>query len=172
MRVLLVEDERRIASDVSRALEASGYVVETVSDGEEAWFRGDTEDYGVVILDLGLPGMDGLAVLKRWRANGRRMPVLDLDRPRKLGRAGRRDRCRRRRLPAEAVPDGGIAGAAALDRAALRRARLVGHHGRRHQARRAADEGERARRADRALGARVPARRLSASAPWPGRVAA
>jgi DNA-binding response OmpR family regulator len=60
MRALLVEDERRIALDISRA------------------FRGDTEDYGVVILDLGLPGMDGLAVLKRWRANGRRMPVLIL----------------------------------------------------------------------------------------------
>jgi len=58
MRALLVEDERRIALDISRALEASGY--------------------GVVILDLGLPGMDGLAVLKRWRANGRRMPVLIL----------------------------------------------------------------------------------------------
>jgi DNA-binding response OmpR family regulator len=78
MRVLLVEDDRRIASDARRALEASGYVVETVSDGEEAWFRGDTEDYGAVILDLGLPGMDGLAVLKRWRANGRHMPVLVL----------------------------------------------------------------------------------------------
>ncbi|MGD9669863.1 MAG: response regulator transcription factor [Hyphomicrobiaceae bacterium] len=78
MRVLLVEDDRRIASDVARALEASGYVVETVSDGEEAWFRGDTEDYGAVILDLGLPGMDGLSVLKRWRANGRHVPVLIL----------------------------------------------------------------------------------------------
>ena len=78
MRVLVVEDDRRIASDISRALEASGYVVEAVSDGEDAWFRGDTEDYGVVILDLGLPGMDGLAVLKRWRANGRRTPVLIL----------------------------------------------------------------------------------------------
>ena len=78
MRVLLVEDDRRIASDVAHALEASGYLVETASDGEEAWFRGDTEDYGVIILDLGLPGMDGLAVLKRWRANGRRMPVIIL----------------------------------------------------------------------------------------------
>jgi DNA-binding response OmpR family regulator len=78
MRVLVVEDDRRIASDVARALEASGYVVETVGEGEEAWFRGDTEDYGAVILDLGLPGMDGLAVLKRWRANGRHMPVLIL----------------------------------------------------------------------------------------------
>jgi two-component system OmpR family response regulator len=78
MRVLLVEDDRRIASDARRALEAAGYVVDTVSDGEEAWFRGDTEDYGAIILDLGLPGMDGLAVLKRWRANDRRTPVLVL----------------------------------------------------------------------------------------------
>ena len=78
MRILLVEDDRRIAADVARALEASGYVVEIVGDGEEAWFRGDTEDYGAVILDLGLPRMDGLAVLKRWRANGRQMPVLIL----------------------------------------------------------------------------------------------
>ncbi len=78
MRVLLVENDRRIGADVERALKASGYVVETVRDGEDAWFRGDTEDYGAVILDLGLPGMDGLAVLKRWRANGRHMPVLIL----------------------------------------------------------------------------------------------
>ncbi|MCC6947806.1 MAG: response regulator transcription factor [Bradyrhizobiaceae bacterium] len=78
MRVLLAEDDPRIASDIARALEASGYVVETVSDGEEAWFRGDTEDYGAVILDLGLPRMDGLAVLKRWRANDRHLPVLIL----------------------------------------------------------------------------------------------
>ena len=53
-------------------------MVETARDGEEAWFRGDTEDYGAVILDLGLPGMDGLAVLKRWRPNGRTTPVLIL----------------------------------------------------------------------------------------------
>jgi DNA-binding response OmpR family regulator len=78
MRVLVVEDDQRIASDVSRTLEASGYVVETVANGEDAWFLGDTEDYGAVILDLGLPGMDGLAVLKRWRANGRHVPVLIL----------------------------------------------------------------------------------------------
>jgi two-component system, OmpR family, response regulator len=78
MRVLLVEDDRRIAADISRTLTASGYVVETVGDGEEAWFRGDTEDYGAVVLDLGLTKMDGLSVLKRWRASGRRMPVLIL----------------------------------------------------------------------------------------------
>src|SRR5512144_1756215 len=78
MRVLLVEDDRRIAADIARALTASGYVVETVGDGEEAWFRGDTEDYGAIVLDLGLPKMDGLSVLKRWRANGRNIPVLIL----------------------------------------------------------------------------------------------
>jgi DNA-binding response OmpR family regulator len=78
MRLLLVEDDRRIAADIEGALKAAGYVVETVRDGEEAWFKGDTEDYGAVVLDLGLPGMDGLAVLKRWRANGRHMPVLIL----------------------------------------------------------------------------------------------
>ena len=78
MRVLLVEDDRRIASDIERALGAAGYVAETVRDGEEAWFRGDTEDYAAIILDLGLPRMDGLSVLKRCRANGRRTPVLVL----------------------------------------------------------------------------------------------
>lgn len=78
MRVLLVEDDRRIAADVEAALKAAGYVVEVVRDGEEAWFRGDTEDYGAIVLDLGLPGMDGLAVLKRWRANQRATPVLVL----------------------------------------------------------------------------------------------
>ena len=78
MRVLVVEDDRRIAAEVARALEAAGYVVEIVRDGEEAWFRGDTEDYGAIVLDLGLPGMDGLSVLKRWRANNRHTPVLIL----------------------------------------------------------------------------------------------
>jgi len=78
MRLLLVEDDRRIAADVKAALEAAGYVVEVARDGEDAWFKGDTEDYGAIVLDLGLPGMDGLSVLKRWRANGRQTPVLVL----------------------------------------------------------------------------------------------
>lgn len=78
MRILLAEDEARIATRVSGALEAAGYVVQAVADGEAAWFHGDTEDYDLVVLDLGLPRMDGLAVLKRWRAAGRDMPVLVL----------------------------------------------------------------------------------------------
>jgi DNA-binding response OmpR family regulator len=78
MRVLAVEDDHRIAADVAAALESAGFHAETCANGEEAWFRGDTEDYDLIVLDLGLPGMDGLSVLKRWRAAGREVPVLVL----------------------------------------------------------------------------------------------
>lgn len=78
MRVLLVEDDDGVASSVTLALEASGYVVDRETDGEAAWFKGDTESYSAVILDLGLPGMDGLTVLKRWREAGQAFPVLVL----------------------------------------------------------------------------------------------
>ncbi|HNR22551.1 MAG TPA: response regulator transcription factor [Steroidobacteraceae bacterium] len=77
-RVLVVEDDPRIAADVQRALAHAGYVVEVTGDGENAWFRGDTEDYAAIVLDLGLPRMDGLAILKRWRSSDRRTPVLIL----------------------------------------------------------------------------------------------
>lgn len=78
MRLLLVEDDPRIARKVASVLEDSGYAVDPVADGEEAWFRGDTEDYDLAILDLGLPKMDGLAVLRKWRAAGVAFPVLIL----------------------------------------------------------------------------------------------
>lgn len=78
MRILVVEDEQKVAADLSRALEDSGHVVEHVADGEQAWFRGDTETYDLAILDLGLPGLDGVQVLKQWRANQRTMAVLVL----------------------------------------------------------------------------------------------
>jgi two-component system OmpR family response regulator len=78
MRILVVEDDARISRKVQAALEAAGYAVDTVTDGEDAWFRGDTEDYDVAVLDLGLPKLDGLAVLKKWRAAGRDFPVLVL----------------------------------------------------------------------------------------------
>jgi two-component system, OmpR family, response regulator len=78
MKVLLVEDDRRIAEEVTESLHAAGYLVDRASDGEEAWFKGDTETYAAAILDLGLPRMDGLGVLRRWRANGRIFPVLIL----------------------------------------------------------------------------------------------
>lgn len=78
MKLLLVEDDKKIRDLVRTGLEAAGYLIETESDGEEAWFRGDTEDYAAVILDLGLPKMDGLAILKKWRAAGRAFPILVL----------------------------------------------------------------------------------------------
>lgn len=76
MRALLIEDDPDIASDVALALGAAGLVVDHVSDGQDAWFRGDVEDYDVAILDLGLPKLDGLSVLRRWRSAGRNFPVL------------------------------------------------------------------------------------------------
>jgi two-component system, OmpR family, response regulator len=78
MRLLVVEDDRRIRQILISALEAGGFIVDFASDGEEAWFLGDTEDYAAVILDLGLPNMDGMAILKKWRAGGRAFPVLIL----------------------------------------------------------------------------------------------
>ncbi|MBV1705363.1 MAG: response regulator transcription factor, partial [Hyphomicrobiales bacterium] len=78
MRVLVVEDERRIADDLAGALGRAGYVVETSADGEDAWFRGETEAFDAIVLDLGLPRMDGLSVLRKWRAAGVATPVLAL----------------------------------------------------------------------------------------------
>jgi DNA-binding response OmpR family regulator len=78
MRILLVEDDARIARKVKAVLEEAGYAVDSVGDGETAWFQGDTEEYDLAILDLGLPKMDGLAVLKKWRGAGRDLPVLIL----------------------------------------------------------------------------------------------
>ena len=78
MRALIVEDDPRIAEDLARALSASGFRVEQLSDGETAWFQGGTEAYDLIVLDLGLPKLDGLSVLKRWRAEGVTSPVLVL----------------------------------------------------------------------------------------------
>jgi DNA-binding response OmpR family regulator len=78
MRALLVEDSPDVAAPVARALGEAGFVVDRSGDGEDAWFRGDTEDYDVAVLDLGLPRLDGLTVLKRWRGAGRLFPVLIL----------------------------------------------------------------------------------------------
>ena len=78
MRILLVEDEPKIRAELTAALEQSGYLVDSVGDGDEAWFLGDTEEFDGVILDLGLQGLDGMTVLTRWRAAGRTMPVIIL----------------------------------------------------------------------------------------------
>ncbi|MCW5580618.1 MAG: response regulator transcription factor [Luteimonas sp.] len=78
MRALLVEDDPDVRADVASALTASGFVVECTDDGRRAWFLGDTEDYDLCVLDLGLPGMDGLSVLRRWRLAERGFPILIL----------------------------------------------------------------------------------------------
>jgi DNA-binding response OmpR family regulator len=78
MRILIVEDEARIAEDLADAVNSGGYVAEIATDGEDAWFRGGTENYSAIILDLGLPKIDGLTVLKRWRQEGLTTPVLVL----------------------------------------------------------------------------------------------
>ena len=78
MRALVVEDAPRIAADLDRALTGSGFRVEMVADGDSAWFRGGTENYDLIVLDLNLPRLDGLTVLKRWRAEGCESPVLIL----------------------------------------------------------------------------------------------
>lgn len=78
MRALLVEDNDYVCQDVTASLVEAGFIVDVARDGEAAWFSGDTEDYDVAVLDLGLPKLDGITVLKRWRANGRTFPVLIL----------------------------------------------------------------------------------------------
>jgi DNA-binding response OmpR family regulator len=78
MRALIVEDDPDIGQDILRALSGAGFVVDLTGDGEDAWYRGDVEDYDLVLLDLGLPRLDGLSVLRKWRANGRDHPVLIL----------------------------------------------------------------------------------------------
>lgn len=78
MRVLVVEDEQAIADDVAQALGQAQFVVEVVRDGETGWFKAGTESYCCVVLDLGLPRLDGLTVLRRIRAEGVLTPVLIL----------------------------------------------------------------------------------------------
>lgn len=78
MRVLVVEDDDRIADTLVNSLGKSGFGVERESDGDVAWFRGDTESFDAIVLDLGLPQMDGITILKRWRSAGRMTPVLIL----------------------------------------------------------------------------------------------
>ncbi|MGD0640531.1 MAG: response regulator transcription factor [Roseiarcus sp.] len=78
MRILVVEDEPRIAEALVTGLTRAGYVVETARDGEEAWFKGETEDYDAIVLDLGLPKLDGLSVLRKLRAANIATPILVL----------------------------------------------------------------------------------------------
>ena len=78
MRILVVEDEPTLAAQLAATLQAAGYAVDTAANGRDAGYMGEVETFDAVVLDLGLPIVDGLTVLKRWRALGRTMPVLIL----------------------------------------------------------------------------------------------
>ena len=78
MRLLVVEDDPDLNRQLVGALTDAGYVVDKARDGEEAHFLGDTEPYDAVVLDLGLPVLDGVSVLEKWRRAGKKMPVLIL----------------------------------------------------------------------------------------------
>ncbi len=78
MRLLIVEDDPDLNRQLADAFSEAGYVVDKAFDGEEGHFLGDTEPYDAVVLDLGLPIMDGVSVLEQWRRDGRKMPVLIL----------------------------------------------------------------------------------------------
>jgi two-component system, OmpR family, response regulator len=78
MRILIAEDEPIVANNIANILRSAGYVPDIASDGEEAWYKGSTESYSAIILDLGLPKMDGISVLHKWRAEGITTPVVVL----------------------------------------------------------------------------------------------
>ena len=78
MRLLVVEDDPDLNRQLVTALSDAGYAVDAASDGEEGHFLGDSEPYDAIVLDLGLPKMDGISVLERWRKSGKMMPVLIL----------------------------------------------------------------------------------------------
>lgn len=78
MRILIVEDELTLAQQLANALSQEGYAVDQAHNGIDGHFLGDTEPYDAVLLDLGLPQLDGLSVLKKWRAAGHTFPVLIL----------------------------------------------------------------------------------------------
>jgi two-component system OmpR family response regulator len=78
VRILVVEDEPRLAQHLAARLADAGYAVDCAGDGERADLLGQTETYDAIVLDLGLPKVDGLTVLKRWRTAGVTTPVLIL----------------------------------------------------------------------------------------------
>jgi two-component system, OmpR family, response regulator len=78
VRVLIVEDDPDLNRQLVAALSGGGYAVDSAKDGEDGYFLGDTEPYDVVILDLGLPKMDGISILEQWRRSGKKFPVIIL----------------------------------------------------------------------------------------------
>ncbi len=78
MRILVVEDDPNLQRQLSKALGEAGYVVEAARDGEEGHFLGENAEFDAAVLDLGLPGMNGIEVLRKWRGAGKTLPVLIL----------------------------------------------------------------------------------------------
>ena len=78
MRILVVEDDQDLNRQLVTALSDAGYAVDSAIDGEEGYFLGDTEPYDLVILDIGLPKMDGISILEEWRRSDRKVPVIIL----------------------------------------------------------------------------------------------
>ena len=78
MRVLVVEDEIEIANDIMAGLEDAGFFTQLCRNGQDAWFLGSTEDYDAIVLDLGLPQLDGLTVLRRLRSEQVMVPIIVL----------------------------------------------------------------------------------------------
>ena len=78
MRILVVEDEPTLATQLAEGIQSVGYVVDVAHNGVDGHFMGESEPYDAIVLDIGLPQMDGITVLKKWRAAGRTLPVLIL----------------------------------------------------------------------------------------------
>jgi DNA-binding response OmpR family regulator len=78
MRVLVVEDEHKIANSIKRGLEQEGYAVDVAYDGEDGYDLASSESYSVIVLDLMLPGMDGMSICKKLRDEGNHTPILIL----------------------------------------------------------------------------------------------
>ena len=130
MRVLIVEDEVKLAAIIRRGLRAHGLSADVAATGENALWMAAATDYGAIVLDVMLPGIDGFETCRRLRAAGVGTPVLMLTARDAVCRPGRGPRQRRRRLPGQAVRLRRAAGPAARARPARRRAAAAGARGR------------------------------------------
>lgn len=121
MRALLVEDEILLRQQLADSLRSAGYTVDEAPDGEEALYLGREYPYDVAVMDLGLPKIDGIQVIKTLRAEERHFPILILTARGHWQERVARSRGRRRRLSGEAFPYRGAAGAAECSGTPLRR---------------------------------------------------
>ena len=78
MRILLIEDESLLLEQLHRSFSESGYACDTATDGREGLYLGQENPYDLAVVDLGLPSLDGISVIKQWRSEGRKFPVLIL----------------------------------------------------------------------------------------------